>query len=281
MAIKIYKSNRAARKKMSIVDRSDLHAGRPHKKLTKAKVSTSGRGSQGKITVRHRGGGAKRLQRLLDFGQSKSGIPAKVERLEFDPNRSAVIALLLYADGERRYVLAWDGAKVGDQVVAQADAPEKPGNRMELQNVTPGLEVFNIEIKPGRGGKMVRSAGASAVMMDVQEEFAQIKLSSGEVRLIPKAAYATLGKVGNGDHRLQRIGSAGRARRLGRRPQVRGKAMNPVDHPHGGGEGNQPIGMPGPKTPWGKPALGVKTRKKNKYSDPYILSRRPKKGKKR
>ena len=281
MAIKLYKSNRAARKKMSIVDRSELHKGNPVKALTAPKRRISGRGSAGKITIRHRGGGAKRLHRIVDFGQSKLGVPGKVERLEFDPNRSAHLALVLFVDGERKYVLAWEGAKVGDPVLMDEKTPEKEGNRMQLQNITPGLFVFNIEVLPGRGGRMVRSAGSFGTVMDIQDKHAQIKLSSGEVRLIPKGAYATIGKVGNSDWRLQRIGSAGRARRLGMRPEVRGKAMNPVDHPHGGGEGNQPIGMPHPKTPWGKPALGVKTRRKTKYSNPMILARRPKKNKKK
>lgn len=280
MAIKVYKPNRAARRKMSIVDRGDLHAGRPAKALTTSRTRISGRGSAGKITVRHRGGGAKRLKRVIDFGQSKQGVPGKVERVEYDPNRSAHLALVVYQDGERRYVLAWEGAKAGDKIVMDAKAPEKDGNRVQLQHITPGLSIFNVEIKPGRGGRLLRSAGSTGVLMDVQDVYAQIKLSSGEVRLIPKEAYATIGKVSNADWRLQRIGSAGRRRRLGRRPQVRGKVMNPVDHPHGGGEGNQPIGLKHPKTPWGKPALGIKTRKAGKYSDHLILSRRPKKKRK-
>lgn len=281
MAIKTYKPNRAARKGMSIVDRSHLHAGHPVKTLTVSHQRISGRGSEGKITIRHRGGGAKRLTRVIDFGQSKLGVAGRVERLEYDPNRSANLALVLYQDGERRYVLAWEGAKAGDAIVAKESAPEKDGNRMQLQHITAGLFVFNIELNPGRGGKLVRSAGSFGIIMDVQGDYAQLKLSSGEIRLIPKAAYATIGKVGNGDWRLQRIGSAGRSRRLGHRPQVRGKAMNPVDHPHGGGEGLQPIGMPHPKTPWGKPALGVKTRRPIKYSDMFIISRRPQKLKKK
>lgn len=280
MAIKVYKPNRAARKKMSIVDRSELHAGRPVKALTTARTRTSGRGSEGKITIRHRGGGAKRLTRIVDFGQSKQGVVGKVERLEFDPNRSAHLALILYRDGERRYVLAWEGAKIGDEIVMDTKAPEKNGNRLQLQHITPGLTVFNVELKPGRGGKLLRSAGSAGIVMDTQDVYAQVKLNSGEIRLIPKEAYATLGKASNPDWRLQRIGSAGRSRRLGRRPQVRGKVMNPVDHPHGGGEGLQPIGLKYPKTPWGKPALGVKTRKAGKYSNNLILSRRPKKKRK-
>ncbi len=280
MPIKIYKSTRSARKNMSIVDRRELHKGKPHRPLVRSKQRISGRGSEGKITTRHRGGGAKRNLRVIDFNYSKAGIPARVERLEYDPNRSAFVALMLYADGERRYHLAWDGAKAGDEVVTDAKTPEKPGNRMQLQNITPGLTVFNVELRPGRGGALMRSAGTSAIMMDVKDQYVQLKMPSGEIRLIPREAYATLGVASNIDKWLERIGSAGRVRRLGRRPQVRGKAMNPVDHPHGGGEGLQPIGMPHPKTKWGKPALGVKTRSVGKYSDPLILNRRPKKKKK-
>lgn len=274
MPIKVYKKNRAARRNASIVDRSDLHKGEPSKKLTKGRKAISGRGSAGKITTRHRGGGVKRLQRMVDFGQDKLGVPAVVERVEYDPNRSAHIALLRYVDGERRYVLAWEGVEEGKKVVADTEAKEIVGNRMQLQHITPGLEVYNVELAPGRGGKLFRSAGAYGVVMDVQDEYAQIKMTSGEVRLIPKTSYATLGKASNPDHRLVRLGSAGRSRRLGRRPEVRGKVMNPVDHPHGGGEGAQPIGLKHPKTKWGKPALGVKTRRKGKYSDTLILKRR-------
>lgn len=281
MAIKVYKKNRAARKNSSIVDRRELYKGQPYKPLTVAKKRISGRGSEGKITVRHRGGGAKKALRLIDFKQhDKLGIPARVERIEFDPNRSANIALILYVDGERRYVLAWDGIKEGDKIVTDNNAVETPGNRMPLKNITPGLEVFNVEMRPGRGGKLFRSAGAYGIVMDVQGKHAQLKMPSGEVRLILKDSYATIGKSSNSDWRLMRIGSAGRSRRMGRRPSVRGKAMNPVDHPHGGGEGNQSIGMKHPKTKWGKNAIGVKTRKKGKYSDALIIKRRQKKRKK-
>jgi len=276
MPIKVYKSNRAARKKASIVDRSELYRGKPVKSLTAGYKRLSGRGSAGKITTRHRGGGVKRILREVDFGQSKIGVPAKVERLEFDPNRTSWLALLLYADGERRYVLAWDGAKVGDQVVASPEAAEKPGNRLQLKNVTSGAVVFNVELKPGRGGSLFRAAGTAGTLMDVQEGNALLRLPSGEVRLISKECYGTLGRVSNVDWWLTRIGSAGRVRRMGRRPQVLGKAMNPVDHPHGGGEGHQPIGMPYPKTKWGKHAFGVKTRSQGKYSDSRIVQRRKK-----
>ena len=274
MPIKFYKTNRGARKQASIVDRRGLHSGRPHKQLIKSRKRTSGRGSQGKITVRHRGGGAKRMQRMIDYGQAKQGIEARVERVEYDPNHSAWLALLLFADGERRYVLAWAGATKDDRILIKQDAPEKPGNRLTLSNVTPGATVYNVELQPGRGGKLFRSAGTYATVMDVQDKFALLKLPSGESRLVPVGAWANFGMVGNPDHRLVRVGSAGRMRRRGRRPQVRGKAMNPVDHPHGGGEGLQPIGLTHPKTKWGKPALGVKTRARGKYSNKFIVQRR-------
>lgn len=277
MPIKLYKGNRAARRKASIVDRSELHRGRPFKRLTAPKKRISGRGSEGKITIRHRGGGAKKQFRVIDFGQEKVGVTAKVERLEYDPNRSSFVALLTYADGDHRYVLAWEGAAAGHEVVAAADAPERAGNRLQLQHVTPGASVFNVELRPGRGGKLYRAAGTAGIVMDIQGPHALLTSPSGEVRLIPKESYATLGKVSNADWWLTRFGSAGRLRRMGRRPQVRGKAMNPVDHPHGGGEGAQPVGLKYPKTPWGKPALGVKTRTRGKYSDAFIVSRRQKK----
>lgn len=280
MAIKNYKRNRAGRKLASIVDRSELYHGKPYKKLTVPKKATSGRGSAGKITIRHRGGGVKRAVRVIDFAQNKLGVEGRVERVEFDPNRSAFVALVVYKDGSRQYVLAWDGAKAGSQLITAEKAPEKDGNRMQLKNITPGLFVYNIELQPGRGGRLFRSAGTYGIVMDVQGDYAQIKMMSGEVRLIPKEAYATLGKVSNADWRLVHIGSAGRKRRLGWRPQVRGKVMNPVDHPHGGGEGAQPIGLKHPKTKWGKPALGVKTRRSGKYSDSLILERRSKKKRK-
>lgn len=280
MPIKIYKTTRGARKQASIVDRSGLHRGTPYGPLTRAKRRTSGRGGEGKITTRHRGGGAKRALRLIDFVQSKTGVPAKVERIEYDPNRSAFVVLALYADGERRYHLAWEGAAPGDETITDAKTPEKPGNRMQLQNITPGLSVFNVELRPGRGGVLIRAAGAFATLMDVKDDYAQLKMPSGEIRYVPRESYATLGVASNIDKWLERIGSAGRIRRLGRRPQVRGKVMNPVDHPHGGGEGNQPIGLKAPKTKWGKPALGVKTRQPGKYSNALIVTRRPKKKKK-
>lgn len=279
MPIKPRQSGEGARRNISFMDRSGLHRGKPFKRLTRKRNRLSGRGSEGTITIRHRGGGAKKRLRLIDFSQSKLNVPARVESLEYDPNRSAYVALLLYQDGERRYSLAWEGAQVGDEVVAAEKAPEKNGNRMQLQYVTPGLSVFNVELKPGRGGKLYRAAGTSAIVMDVKGDYAQLKSPSGEIRLIPKEAYATLGHASNADWWLMRVGSAGRSRRMGKRPQVLGKAMNPVDHPHGGGEGHQPVGLKYPKTPWGKHALGVKTRRAGKYSDALILQRRPSKKK--
>lgn len=277
MPIKIPKPNRAARRNISFMDRSGIYRGKPWRALTAPRTRISGRGGEGKITIRHRGGGAKRQLRQVDFGQDKLGVAARVERLEYDPNRSAFLALLLYADGERRYQLAWEGARVGDTIVAQTETAEKDGNRMQLTHITPGLVVFNVEVKPGRGGKLFRAAGGGAMVMDIQGAYAQLKAPSGEIRLIPKEAYATLGRASNADWWLMRVGSAGRSRRMGQRPQVLGKAMNPVDHPHGGGEGHQPIGLKYPKTKWGKHALGVKTRKQGKYSDSLILQRRGKK----
>ena len=280
MAIKIYKSSRGARKKASIVDRTQLYRGEPMKSKLVKKTATSGRGSAGKITTRHRGGGVKRNVRIIDFGQEKMGIPGTVEHIEFDPNRSAYLARIVYADGDRQYVLAWAGAVEGSKMITDVKGPEKDGNRMQLQHITPGLSVFNVEISAGRGGSLFRSAGSYGVVMDVQDKYAQIKMASGEVRLISKESYATIGSVSNPDWRLQRIGSAGRNRRLGKRPNVRGKVMNPVDHPHGGGEGAQSIGLKYPKTKWGKHANGVKTRKPNRYSNQFILERRKSKKKK-
>jgi large subunit ribosomal protein L2 len=280
MPIKHYKPNRAARKKMSIVDRSDLYKGEPLKSSLVSKHATSGRGSEGKITTRHRGGGVKRRIRAISFGQDKQGVAGRVEHVEFDPNRSAYLARIVYADGDRNYVLAWQGAKEGDQMIIDEKTVEKEGNRMQLKNITPGVFVFNVEIKPGRGGILFRSAGSYGILMDVQGEYAQLRMPSSEIRLISAQSYATIGQVSNPDWRLQRIGSAGRKRRLGLRPNVRGKVMNPVDHPHGGGEGAQSIGLKYPKTPWGRHALGVKTRSPKKYSDMFILERRKNKRKK-
>lgn len=274
MPIKIYRKNRAARKQASAVDRSGIFRGEPYLPLTRAKRRSGGRQRGGKMTVRHRGGGAHRALRVIDFGQDKIGVPARVERLEYDPNRSAFIVLLVYADGERRYRLAWQGASPGDEVVAQPQAPERAGMRLQLQHVTSGTAVHDVELKPGRGGALFRAAGSSAIVLDARGGRVLLRLPSGELRHVPPGVFGTIGAVSNPDHRLVRVGSAGRRRRRGWRPSVRGKAMNPVDHPHGGGEGNQPIGLKAPKTKWGRKALGVKTRRPGKYSKSMIVQRR-------
>jgi len=281
MAVKVYRKNRAARKNSSTVQRGDLSKTRPFKGLVRTKKRTSGRSRAGNITVRRRGGGHKRLLRVVDFGcrDVNGERRGRVQSIEYDPNRSADIALVVYENGERGYVLAWNGAKVGDGVTEAEKADERPGNRMKLVNVTPGLSVHNVEIKPGRGGKLLRAAGSMAVVMDVKGGKAILKMPSGETRFVSSDCYATIGVVGNSDHRLVRVGSAGRKRHMGRRPAVRGKAMNPIDHPHGGGEGGSPIGLKHPKTKWGKRAFGVKTRRRGKYSDGQIVARRNKKKK--
>lgn len=275
MAIKIYKKNAAGRRFMSIVKPEQVSGGASEKSLLVPIRKTGGR-SNGKISVRHKGGGHKRMYRLIDFRQDKLDIPAKIVQIERDPNRSALIALLAYRDGEKRYIVATSGMKVGQEIVAGVAAPIAEGNRLKIQNIPTGTVISNIEMKIGRGGQMVRSAGSSATLMALEGEMAQIKLSSGEVRLISKECYATIGQVSNFEHGAERIGKAGRNRWKGKRPTVRGSAMNPVDHPHGGGEGRQPIGMH-PKTPWGKPALGKKTRPRQKASNKYIVRRRTKK----
>ena len=242
----------------------------PHKALTKGKHAHAGRNSCGKITVRHRGGGAKRLLRTIDFRRDKLGIPCRVESIEYDPNRSSRIALVVYADGERRYHLAPARAKVGDRWVSGPDAEIRPGNALPLGSMPTGTTVHNIEIRPGRGGQMVRGAGTSAQLLAREENYAMLRMPSGEVRRVLSTCMATIGAVGNADHKNQKLGKAGRSRHLGRRPSVRGSAMNPSDHPHGGGEGRSPIGMKHPKTPWGKPALGPKTRKRS-HTDVFIV----------
>jgi large subunit ribosomal protein L2 len=275
MAIKIYKKNNAGRRFMSIVKPEGVTDKRPEKSLLAPLPKKAGR-SGGKISVRHQGGGHKRRYRIVDFLQDKLNIPGRIFALEKDPNRSALIALIHYADGEKRYVLAVEGMKQGQEIISGENVPVATGNRLLLRNIPIGTIICNIEMKLGKGGQMVRSAGARATLMSLDGELAQVKLSSGETRLIGKDCYATLGQVSNFEHSAERIGKAGRARWLNRRPAVRGSVMNPVDHPHGGGEGKQPIGMH-PKTPWGKPALGKKTRKKKNRSNQYIISRRTKK----
>lgn len=273
MAIKIYKKNHAGRRNMSVVKPDHVTKGAPEKSLLSSLSKHAGR-SWGKISVRHQGGGHKRRYRMIDFRQDKLNVPGRIVSIEKDPNRSALIALVCYADGEKRYILATDSMRQGQQIISGDQAPVAAGNRLPLVNIPVGTTICNIEMSFGKGGQIVRSAGSSAVLMAVDGDMAQVKLSSGEIRLIHKKCYATLGQVSNFEHSAERIGKAGRARWLNRRPTVRGGAMNPVDHPHGGGEGRQPIGMH-PKTPWGKPALGKKTRKRKHRSNKYIVSRRP------
>ncbi len=277
MAIKKYKPTSPARRFMSVVDYSELSKVAPEKSLTVMLKKHGGRNAQGKITVRHHGGGAARKYRIIDFKRDKDGIPAKVATLEYDPNRSAFIALLHYADGEKRYILAPIGLKVGDTVVSGESADIKPGNALPIQNIPLGTLIHNIEIKQGKGGQMVRSAGVAAQLMAKEGKMAQVRLPSGEVRKVHMACRATIGQVGNTDHENAAIGKAGRTRHMGIRPTVRGVVMNPNDHPHGGGEGKSPVGMPSPVTPWGKPALGLKTRKHKKYSNKLIVRRAGKK----
>jgi large subunit ribosomal protein L2 len=248
----------------------------PEKSLTVTLKKNSGRNNQGRITVRHRGGGQKVKYRIIDFKRDKEDIPAKVTAIEYDPNRSANIALLTYADGEKRYILAPHKLSVGDTVIAGDNADIKPGNALKLKNIPVGTMIHNIELKAGKGGQLARSAGAAAQLMAKEGNYAHVKLPSSEVRLIRLECKATIGQVGNLDHENITIGKAGRKRHMGIRPTVRGSVMNPNDHPHGGGEGRAPIGRPSPVTPWGKPTIGYKTRKKNKKSDKFIVRRRKK-----
>lgn len=275
MAIKVYKRNTAGRRNMSVVKPDNLTDQKPEKSLL-SKLSRKYGRSKGKISVRHKGGGHKRRYRLVDFRMDKLDIPGKIVSIEKDPNRSALIALISYKDGEKRYVLASDGMKVGIEIISGENAPIKKGNRTKLKNIPVGTIISNVEIFKGKGGQVVRSAGSGATLMATDEKMAQIKLSSGEIRLADKECYATIGQVSNFEHGSINIGKAGKSRWLGKRPAVRGSAMNPVDHPHGGGEGRQGVGLKHPKTPWGKPALGKKTRKKFKYSNKFILKRRKK-----
>lgn len=274
MAIKKYKPTSPGRRFVTVVDRKgQITAERPLKALLEPLRKTGGRNNQGRITVRHRGGGHKRMLRIIDFRRDKDGIPARVATIEYDPNRSAHIALLYYADGEKRYILAPVGLEVGQTVVSGPEADIKPGNALPLRNIPLGTMVHNVELRPGQGGKLVRAAGSAAQIMAKEGDYVQLRMPSGEIRLVHANCRATVGQVSNVDHENVTIGKAGRARWLGIRPTVRGVVMNPVDHPHGGGEGRSPIGRH-PVTPWGKPALGVKTRKKNKPSDRLILKRR-------
>jgi large subunit ribosomal protein L2 len=247
---------------------------KPEKRLLATKTRTSGR-SGGKISVRHRGGGAKRRIRIVDFKRDKMGVPGTVRAIEYDPNRSARLGLVFYADGDKRYIIAPQGLKVGDAIISADDAPIAPGNTLPLSAIPTGTSVHNVELTPGRGGQLARSAGNGIQLMAKDNGYALLRLPSGEMRQVLETCRATIGVVGNSEHAQIKLGKAGRARHRGRRPQVRGSVMNPVDHPHGGGEGKAPIGMPGPKTPWGKPALGYRTRK-NRRTDKYIVRRRGK-----
>ncbi|HHX20383.1 MAG TPA: 50S ribosomal protein L2 [Clostridiales bacterium] len=274
MAIRVYKPTSPGRRLMSVLSFEEVTQKASVKSLLAPNKKHAGRNKQGKITVRHKGGGHKTKYRLIDFKRNKLNVPAKVAGIEYDPNRSAFIALLHYLDGEKRYILAPLGLKVGDMVVAGEDADIIPGNALPIANIPVGTLIHNIELRPGSGGQLVRSAGTYAQLMAKEDSYAQVRLPSGEVRRVPINGYATIGTVGNTDHENVRIGKAGRSRNMGIRPTVRGSVMNPVDHPHGGGEGKSPIGMPSPVTPWGKPALGLKTRKRKKYSNRLIVKRR-------
>ena len=275
MPVKIYKPNNAGRRGMSVVDRSVLAKKPSEKRLLTKLTKKAGRNNLGRLTCRHRGGGEKRNYRLIDFDQTeKLGIPGKISSLEYDPNRSAWIALVVYADGNKRYHLAAHGNKVGDLILTAEKTKIKTGNRCQIKNIPAGFEVFNVELTAKKGGQLARSAGSRAKVISTEKEKAQIQLPSSEIRLVPKTCFATIGTAANLDHSNQKMGKAGRVRRMGRRPQVRGKVMNPCDHPHGGGEARNSIGMKAPKTPWGALALGVKTRPKKKYSNSSILKRR-------
>ena len=277
MPIKKYKPYTPSRRFMSVTTFDELTKKAPEKSLTTDLKSKAGRNAHGRITVRHRGGGVKRHYRIIDFKRNKDNIPARVAALEYDPNRTANIALLYYADGEKRYILAPLGLKSEDVIVSgTADIDIKVGNAMPISEIPVGTMIHNIELKPGRGGQLCRSAGTAAQLMAKEDDYAQIRLPSGEVRMVLVRCRATIGQVGNIDHGNISIGKAGRKRHMGWRPTVRGVVMNPCDHPHGGGEGKSPIGMPSPVTPWGKPTLGYKTRKPKKHSDKYIVRRRKK-----
>ena len=274
MSIKMFKPTTNARRNMSVIDYSELSKVAPEKSLLKSLKKNSGRNSYGRITVRHRGGGNRRKYRVIDFKRAKFDVKATVKTLEYDPNRSAHIALIEYADGEKAYILAPVGLKVGDTVVAGPSADIKPGNALPLVNIPVGTFIHNVELYPGKGGQLARAAGNAAQLMAKEGVYALLRLPSGELRNVPVQCMATVGQVGNLDHENVKIGKAGRTRHMGIRPTVRGSVMNPNDHPHGGGEGKSPIGRPGPVTPWGKPALGYKTRAKKNRSDKLIVKRR-------
>jgi large subunit ribosomal protein L2 len=276
MPIKTYKPTSPGRRGMSAADFEEVTRSEPERSLLAPLRKQSGRNVHGRITVRHRGGGAKRAYRIIDFKRNRPGVPARVEGIEYDPNRTSYIALLHYADGEKRYILAPEGLKVGSAIMSGPGAEIRVGNALPLRNIPVGTMIHNIEMQPGRGGQMVRSAGAAAQLMAKEGDYATVRLPSSEMRRVLIGNLATIGQVGNSEQANIKMGKAGRTRWLGRRPQVRGAVMNPRDHPHGGGEGKAPVGMSGPKTPWGKPALGYKTRR-NKPSDNLIVKRRGKK----
>ena len=274
MSIKLYKPTTNARRNMSVTDYSELSKVAPEKSLLEPLKNKSGRNSYGRITVRHRGGGNRRKYRVIDFKRTKFDVVAEVATIEYDPNRSAHIALIKYEDGVKSYILAPAGLKVGDKVMAGPNADIKPGNALPLINIPTGTFIHNVELYPGRGGQFARAAGNAAQLMAKEGDYALLRLPSGELRKVPVGCMATIGQVGNVDHENVKIGKAGRKRHMGWRPTVRGSVMNPNDHPHGGGEGKSPIGRPGPVTPWGKPALGYKTRNKKKASNKLIVRRR-------
>ena len=274
MGIKSYNPYTPSRRNMTGSDFAEITTDTPEKSLLAPLKKHAGRNAQGKITVRHRGGGNRRKYRIIDFKRNKDGIPATVKSIEYDPNRTANIALLSYADGEKKYILAPAGLKVGDVLMNGEGAEIRVGNCMEMKDMPVGTQVHNIEMYPGHGGQLVRAAGTSAQLMAKEGKYAILRMPSGEMRMVPIICRATIGVVGNGEHNLINIGKAGRKRHMGIRPTVRGSVMNPNDHPHGGGEGKAPVGRPGPCTPWGKPALGYKTRKKNKLSNKMIIRRR-------
>ena len=274
MAIKSYKSTTNGRRGMTTLDNSELTKVQPEKSLLVTKKKNGGRNNQGRITVRHQGGGEKRKYRVIDFRRDKDGVPGTVASIEYDPNRSSNIALINYVDGEKRYIIAPKGLKVGDKVESGENADIKVGNCLPLANIPEGTVVHNVELKAGKGGQLARSAGSSVQILGREGKYTLLRLTSGEVRKVLSTCRATIGEVGNEDHELVNLGKAGRKRHLGIRPTVRGSVMNPNDHPHGGGEGRAPIGRKGPVTPWGKPALGYKTRKGKKQSDDLIVRRR-------
>ena len=276
MAIKKYKPTSNGRRNMTSSDFSEITTSTPEKSLLAPLHRKGGRNNQGKLTVRHQGGGHKRQYRVIDFKRDKDGIPGRVATIEYDPNRSANIALINYVDGEKRYILAPKNLEVGLEVMSGPEADIKPGNALPLANIPVGTVIHNIELKPGKGGQLVRSAGTSAQVLGKEGKYVLVRLNSGEVRLVLATCRASIGQVGNEQHELIKIGKAGRSRWLGKRPTVRGSVMNPNDHPHGGGEGRSPIGRKSPMTPWGKPTLGYKTRKKKNKSDKFIVRRRKK-----